>query len=340
MPELPEVETIKLGLERKIIGLKIKSVEVLEPKSFICEGLGPFDCAQGLRGKNILKVWRRAKVLGINLDSLRLAAPLARSSTQASCGFASDTLASGSSKTHSLGDRLPPLTILFHLKMSGQLILVQKKDRFVGGHPTHDMASQMPIKSTRVIFEFSDPLRPRSEASGSELYFNDQRKFGWIKVVNTADLDKLNYGMQKAFGPEPLEPGFTCQKLSDNLKKKQKSNIKQALLDQTVVAGLGNIYVSEALFLAKIDPRRKVSSLSDSDYTRLFRSIKEALRSGILHGGSSRTHFVNEAGKKGYFLDFAYVYGREDQLCKVCSTKIAKIRLGGRGTTFCPKCQK
>lgn len=317
MPELPEVETIKLGLERKIIGLKIKSVKVLEPKKF-------YGDSKMLRDKIVLKVWRRAKVLGIDLGLL-LKGPVGLYPRPMS------SLDAAGTRRGAPAPATPDLTLLFHLKMSGQLILIKNSKLKIKN-------SSMPIKSTRVIFEFSDP--DSIGADGSKLYFNDQRKFGWIRVVNTAELIGLNYGMQKAFGPEPLEPGFTHQKLSDNLKNKLRSNIKQALLDQAVVAGLGNIYVSEALFLAKIDPRRKVSSLSDSDYTRLFRSIKEALSNGILHGGSSRAHFVNEEGKKGYFLDFAYVYGREGQKCRVCGTKIAKIRLGGRGTTFCPKCQK
>ena len=158
MPELPEVETIKLGLQKKIIGLKISKIQILSPKSFQNASGQPFDYAQGLRGRKVLKVWRRAKILGIDLDKI---------------------------------------TLLFHLKMSGQLIYDDGK-RFIGGHPTPDMVGKMPNAHTRVVFEFSD---------GSKLYFNDQRRFGWIKIV---DREQVTVDSSlKNLGPEPLEKGFT-----------------------------------------------------------------------------------------------------------------------------------
>ncbi len=298
MPELPEVEIIKIGLEKKIIGLKIKKIQVLSPKSFI----GNPNLAQG---RKVLKVWRKAKILGMELT----------------------------------GD----VTLLFHLKMSGQLIwkggsVKGEGERFIGGHPTEDMLGKMPNSHTRVIFSFSDPLRPRSEASGSHLYFNDQRKFGWVKVV-----DRLQVTVDssiKNLGPEPLEKEFTWQVLKQNLLRHKSMPVKVAIMDQSVVSGVGNIYSNEACFLAGIDPRTKVVTLTDEQFQALYRGVVRALREGIKHGGSTRAHFVDPEGHKGYFLDYAFVYWRDKHPCKVCGTEIKKISLGGRGTYFCPSCQK
>lgn len=279
MPELPEVEIIKRGLEKKIVGLTLKKIEVLNKKSV------QFDPGK-MEGKKVLSVWRRAKMLGVNLTG--------------------------------------NLTLVFHLKMTGQLIYVDGKNRLIGGHPTPDMRDQMPNKSTVAVFEFSD---------GSKLYFNDQRRFGWIKLVQSEEiLGKL--------GPEPFDPLFTWQLLKNNLFKHPKMPIKVALMDQSVVAGIGNIYASESLFLAKIDPRRKVSTLSDEDFHKLYAGIKKALETAIKRGGSTRAHFVNIEGEKGYFLDYANVYGKESQSCHGCKGKIVKITQAGRGTYLCPSCQK
>jgi len=278
MPELPEVETIRLGLQRKIVGLKIKEVELIQPKSFIGDN-------KILRGKIVLNITRRAKVLGVELSG--------------------------------------NLTLLFHLKMTGQIIYDGGK-RFVGGHPTKDMVGKLPNSHTRIIFVFSDD---------SKLYFNDMRRFGWVKViVGKVDLPNL--------GPEPLEPAFTWQILKTNLLRHKNMPIKVALLDQKVVSGIGNIYASEACFDAGVDPRRKVNELSDTQFKKLHTGIVKSLKDGIKYGGSTRANFVDSEGKKGYFLDYAFVYGKDKKLCKVCGEIIHKIQLGGRGTYFCQTCQK
>lgn len=290
MPELPEVETIRLGLQNKIVGLKIKEVEVLAPKSFI-------GAVGVVRGKSVLNLWRKAKILGIDLSG--------------------------------------NIIILVHLKMSGQLIWlasqkskVKNGERFIGGHPTQDMVLEMPNRSTRVIFTFSD---------NSKLFFNDQRRFGWVKVVESGKLGEV--GIFGRLGPEPLEQGFTWMILKQNLLKHKTLPIKVALLDQTVVSGIGNIYASEACFVAKIDPRAKVVNLTDKHFQALHRGVVRVLRDGIKYGGSSSVHFVDPEGRKGYFLNYAYCYGRDKHACKVCKTEIKKVQLGGRGTYFCPNCQ-
>lgn len=281
MPELPEVETIKLGLQKKIIGLEITKTQVNSPKSFI----GNPNLVQG---KKVLNIWRKAKILGVDLDSI---------------------------------------TLLFHLKMTGQLIYDDGK-RFIGGHPTSDMRDQMPNPHTRVIFSFF---------GGSHLYFNDQRRFGWIRIVDSGQVTGDSF--LKNLGPEPLEKEFSWEILKKNLLRHKSMPIKVALMDQTVVSGIGNIYSNETCFNAKIDPRTKVGALADKQFKSLHQGMIKSLKDGIKHGGSSRAHFVDSEGHKGYFLDYAYVYGRDKHPCKVCKTEIKKIQLGGRGTYFCPKCQ-
>ena len=214
--------------------------------------------------------------------------------------------------------------------MTGQVILQGlSKHRFIGGHPTPDMTNQMPNSHTRVIFKFSD---------GTNLFFNDQRRFGWIRVVETKTLKENT--MLKSLGPEPLEKEFTWQILKQNLLRHKNMVVKVAMMDQKVVSGMGNIYASEACFNAKINLQIKVFKLSDAQFKKLHHGMIKSLQDGIKYGGSTRTHFVDAKGRKGYFLDYAFVYGKDKKPCKVCSTEIKKITLGGRGTYFCPQCQK
>lgn len=282
MPELPEVEIIKLGLRKRIVGLKIQKIQVLSSKSFLGN-------PNEVGGQKVLNIWRRAKILGMDLGET---------------------------------------TLLFHLKMSGQLIYEDDK-RFIGGHPTKDMLGKMPNNHTRVIFSFSD---------GSHLYFNDQRKFGWIRVIENGKLKMEN--LLGKLGPEPLKKEFTWQILKSNLLNHKSQPIKVAIMDQSVVAGVGNIYGSEACFDAKIDPRTKVKDLNGHQFQALYKGIVKALEEGIKRGGSTRVHFVDAEGHKGYFLDYAFVYWQDKHPCKVCGTDIKKITLGGRGTYFCPSCQR
>lgn len=281
MPELPEVETIKLFLAKNLIGLKIESIDILNPKSFTGD-------STEILNKEIKDLKRRGKSLQINF-----------------------------------GDK----SLLIHLKMSGQMAFRGNKS-FVGGHPTTDMFGDLPNKSTRVIFNLS---------GGAKLFFNDQRKFGWIKLIKNEDLllDKF----LKNLGPEPLDKEFSLEIFKTNLLKRKNTTVKVAILDQVIVAGVGNIYACEACFIAGIDPGKKVNNLSDGELKKLHQAIIESLKMGIKYGGSSKTHFANPEGKRGLFLNYAYVYGREKLPCKICKTPIQKIKLGGRGTYFCSKCQ-
>lgn len=284
MPELPEVETIKLGLQKKIVGLEIKKVELIQPKSFIGD-------PKQIEGLKVLRVWRRAKILGIELSS--------------------------------------NFTLSIHLKMSGQLVWRGKSTSIVGGHPTEDMLGPMPHKHSRIVFEFNDD---------SHLYFNDLRRFGWIRVSDTGEVIRDKFLTK--LGPEPLEKSFTWQILKTNLLRYKSMPVKVAILDQKVVSGIGNIYASEACFNARIDPRTKISELTDSQFKKLHSGIIKALQDGVHYGGSTRANFVDSEGRKGYFLDYAFVYGKDKTPCKICGSLIEKTQLRGRGTYFCPSCQK
>lgn len=219
------------------------------------------------------------------------------------------------------------LSLMIHLKMTGQLILVQNGERFGGGHPTKSMTSQLPDNSTRIIFGFK---------SGDQLFFNDQRKFGWIKIVPTGLV--ADDSLVAKLGPEPLEEGFTLVDFKERLKKRS-GPIKAVLLDQSMVAGLGNIYVDESLHMAKIHPSTSANAVSSVKVKALYTAIPKILNESLGKGGTSFTNFVNHLGFMGDYLKHARVFKREGKPCPECHTTIKKIRVAGRGTHICPKCQ-
>lgn len=218
-------------------------------------------------------------------------------------------------------------SLVIHLKMTGQLVFVGET-RFGAGHPNDSLVNELPDKSTRVTLVFTD---------GSKLFFNDQRKFGWMKLLPTAEIVNLPF-MQKV-GPEPLSNEFTPQDFIQRLARRPKTNIKAALLDQSVIAGVGNIYADESLWGAKIHPTRLVSSLSEAEMTLLYHELREVMNLAVEKGGSSNHTYVNAEGKKGSYMDFARVFRRENLACPRCGATIEKTRVAGRGTHTCPVCQ-
>jgi len=289
VPEGPEVETIRRGLELGIVGQTLGAVEVLWEKSF---PVPPDIIAQIVTGAKIAHLGRRAKVLIIELDN----------------GY----------------------SLLCHLKMTGQLVLVKADgERFAGGHPTLSMRDALPDRSTKVIFDFE---------SGDRLFFNDFRKFGWIKLVQTdeIELDPL----VARLGPEALSDGFTVAFFQTQLDRHKRAPVKPVILDQSTVAGIGNIYADESLHLAKLHPQRLCGTLTASEVKRLYVSIRDIIASGIEHGGTSFSNYVNALGGKGDYLDHARVFRRDGQTCPVHpDTVIEKFKVAGRGTHICPKCQ-
>jgi len=219
-------------------------------------------------------------------------------------------------------------SLVIHLKMTGQLVYVSPNDRFGAGHPNDSLVNALPDKSTRVSLQFDD---------GSTLFFNDQRKFGWVKLMPTLEIPNLPF--MKKVGPEPLELDFTAQQFKDRFTRRARTNIKAAILDQSVVAGVGNIYADEALWGAKIHPTRLVGSITDAEFALLYSELREVMNLSIEKGGSSNRNYVNAEGKRGSYMDFARVFRREGLPCPRCGTTIEKSRVAGRGTHTCPFCQ-
>jgi formamidopyrimidine-DNA glycosylase len=221
-------------------------------------------------------------------------------------------------------------SLLFHLKMTGQMVLVQKGGhRYAGGHPSRSMADQLPDKSTKVIFRLSD---------GSTLYFNDQRIFGWIKAVPTAEV--AADALIARLGPEPLTEAFELKGFAAILARRAGSPIKAVILDQSTVSGIGNIYADEALHLAKIHPATLAGQLTAAQVKRLYEAIKTIIALGVEHGGTSFAHYVDSLGGTGDYLQHARVFRRQGLTCPVCGTVIIKTRVAGRGTHVCLNCQK
>ncbi len=220
-------------------------------------------------------------------------------------------------------------TLVIHLKMTGQLVFRSDSHNFGAGHPSESLVGVLPDKSTRVAILFSDDSR---------LFFNDQRKFGWMRLMPTAEI--INLDFFRKVGPEPLSADFNWQLLQDRLIRRKNTSIKAALLDQSVIAGIGNIYADESLWGAKIHPATQVKNLSTQQIQTLYEELVFVLELSIEKGGSTDRNYVSAEGKRGSYLSFAKVYRRQGQACSRCSHVIEKIRIAGRGTHICPNCQK
>lgn len=226
-------------------------------------------------------------------------------------------------------------SLVIHLKMTGQLVYRgaakngRAAERFGAGHPNASLIGELPDKTTRVALAFSD---------GSHLYFNDQRKFGWMRLMPTVEVPHIDF-FQKV-GPEPLADDFTWQVLRERLQRRKNTNIKAALLDQSVIAGVGNIYADETLWGAKVHPTILVRQLAERDYKNMHKALVDVLTLSIAKGGSTDQHYVDAEGKPGKYLTFANVFRREGLPCPRCGTTIIKTKVAGRGTHTCPHCQK
>lgn len=218
-------------------------------------------------------------------------------------------------------------TLVIHLKMTGQLVF-RGEQVFGAGHPNESLIGELPDRSTRVTLEFTD---------GSHLYFNDQRKFGWMRLMPTVEVPNIDF--MKKVGPEPLEADFTVAEFAARFTRRAKTTIKAALLDQTVVAGVGNIYADESLWGAKVHPKRLVDTITDDEYKLLYNELRTVMNIAIDKGGSTDKNYVSAEGKRGSYLDFARAFRREGHPCPRCGTTIIKFKAAGRGTHICPVCQ-
>ena len=316
MPELPEAETVRRGLQGLIVGRAVKAVKVHDsPRSF---PNALVDVQEFLVGSSVTAVRRRAKVLMIDLST--------------------------------------DYTLVTHLKMTGQLVFINKnlegrhwkiedgkapnsnsqipnaknEVRFGAGHPTDSLVGHLPDRSTRVTITFDD---------NSNLFFNDQRKFGWMKLLPSLEVPNLDF--MKKVGPEPLEESFVPQDFIQRIRRRNGTTIKAAILDQTVLAGVGNIYADESLWGAKIHPSTRVKDVGDDELEKLLEQIKYVMNLSIEKGGSTDRNYLNAEGQRGSYLEFANVFRREGQPCRRHpDVLIEKIRVAGRGTHVCPVCQE
>ncbi|MFA6081826.1 MAG: bifunctional DNA-formamidopyrimidine glycosylase/DNA-(apurinic or apyrimidinic site) lyase [Patescibacteria group bacterium] len=223
------------------------------------------------------------------------------------------------------------LTLIVHLKMTGQLIFVDKAgEEIAGGHPDDQFVAKQPSKYTHIIFDF---------LSGDHLYFNDMRQFGYAHLIASDQLEQEHQQIAN-IGVDPFVADFTPEYLFKHFQDKPKTSVKQVIMDQSVVAGIGNIYADESLFEAKIAPTRPAKSITEVESTKLHQAIINILKLGINLGGTSYKDYVHHDGKKGTMQDHLKVYRRGGLPCVECGGKISRITIGGRGTHFCPHCQK
>jgi formamidopyrimidine-DNA glycosylase len=288
MPELPEVETIKRGLEKNIVGKIIVDFDCNWQK-MLNLFLSKFKVL--VKGLKILAVRRRAKMVIIDL----------------------------SKDWH----------FLIHLKMTGQLVYAGKIKCVVGGHPIEAGYQCLPNKFTHATIGFTDK---------SHLYFNDIRKFGWIRLFSTAQLSKELENMK--LGAEPLSSEFTVKYLKTWIQKRPNNQIKKFLMDSSVVVGVGNIYSDEVCFYAKVKPTRKVKDLTAKEIGLIYKGIRSILQASIKAQGTTFRDFRNADGEAGGYSKYLEVYGKYGETCLICGGKIERIKMGGRSSSYCPKCQK
>ncbi len=220
------------------------------------------------------------------------------------------------------------MSLLIHLRMTGQLIYRGTTGNdYAGGHPSENFLAELPNKQTRVIIYFDDGI----------LFFNDQRKFGFIKAMPTMEVEDDDF--VKKLAPEPWV--MRDDEFYDKLQRHKMALIKAVLLDQTIICGLGNIYADEALYQAKIHPERRAGSVNREETKMLLEAARNVMDRSIDSGGSTMATYVKADGTRGDYLEkFAKVFRREGQPCERCGAEIVKMKVAGRGTHICPKCQR
>jgi formamidopyrimidine-DNA glycosylase len=283
MPELPEVETVRRGLQPAMQDQKIVRADVNRPD---LRWRFPSDMAQRLTGARVVRLWRRSKYILLDLDSKE--------------------------------------TLIVHLGMSGRMLVSgQQIGEFYQEHPA-------PEKHDHVVFHMENDTR---------VTFNDARRFGAMDLAPTAEVEA--HKMLSSLGPEPLSNYLNDTYLVAALAGRN-TPIKTALLDQRLIAGLGNIYVCEVLFRAKISPMCKAKDLSKEQVSTLVPIIRTVLEEAIEAGGSSLKDYRQTGGELGYFQHSFHVYDRESQPCTNagCGGTIARVSQSGRSSFYCPTCQR
>lgn len=288
MPELPEVETIRLGLSKYLVGHTIESVELLTKRQFQGD---PKD----VEGAKIIDIRRFGKGLVIDLSNNN--------------------------------------SLAIHIKLTGQFVYRGKDQPKIINTDLRTVGKNLPNNWTRIIFHLD---------KSAKLYYNDIRQFGWIKVVPTDKIGDLSFF--KELGPElPLvssgKNNLTIEQFS-NILSRSKTAIKPLIMDQKKMAGIGNIYANDSLYLAKINPKRPANSLSQKEVNELYEAILTVLKKGFKEGGASELTFVNALGEPGNYQNHSLIYAHQKEKCKRDGAIIVKYMLAGRGTYVCPVCQK
>jgi len=320
VPELPEVETIASDLRPLLVGRTIAAVDLRFPS--IVRHPEPEAFARDLPGHRVTAVDRRGKYMIFRLESVGLA-------THPSVGFADTSPPSGEetsadtstpSGEETSADTSPPsgeesrLALVVHLGMTGQLL--------------HKLPEDPMRPHTHVVLTLDD---------GTELRYSDPRRFGRLLLGTEEEL----VGARKLprLGPEPLDPHFTPGDLHRRLSGR-RAPLKLLLLDQSVIAGVGNIYADEACYRARIRPDRPPTRITRDRVKRLHVALRESLLLGIVNRGSSIDDYVDLYGAKGRQQEELQVYGRGGQQCLNCGRPLTLVRLGGRATVFCRRCQR
>jgi len=303
MPELPEVETVRRGLAPHLVGARLSQVEARRPDLRIPL---PEGFVQRLTGKHVTALERRGKYLLMQT-----------------------------------GDGP---TVIMHLGMSGRFTIHERRPQSAG-HPA-------PIQPTPIqpgVFVHAAAPAQSALVSGphdhivfhtdaeTAIVYTDHRRFGLMTFAEAGE--EAEHPLLRAMGPEPLSEAFNARHLNEVLLGK-RTPIKAALLDQHVVAGLGNIYVCEALFHARISPRRLANSVPGARAARLVDAVKTVLCEAIEAGGSSLRDYAQASGELGYFQHRFFVYGRDGEPCRVCGTELKRLVQSNRSTVYCPKCQR
>ena len=195
-----------------------------------------------------------------------------------------------------------------------------------GGQGQEQKLLLLPNKHTHIIIDFKDK---------SILYFNDLRKFGWMRLVGQQDIDEL----ENNFGPEPLSDKFSFKVFKQTISRYPNRKIKQTLMDPKIIAGIGNIYADESCFCARVLPMRRVKDITELELKKIYQCLRRILKLAISKRGTSVDTYIQLDGSRGGFVPYLMVYGRGGQLCKKCDQPIKKIKLAGRGTHFCGSCQ-
>ena len=222
------------------------------------------------------------------------------------------------------------IVMLVHLGMTGKFFFVNSKRRKYKTSFYYDLNEEKDKKHDRIIFDLSND---------NKLIYNDIRKFGFIKFVKRVSLDQNIH--LKHLGPEPLSTEFSVEYFKNFIKGRERT-IKDLLMDQKFISGLGNIYVNEILFFSGVRPTKKIKKLTNSEIQKIIKFSKKIISKAIIHGGSSIKNFSSSSGKKGTFQQYFSVYGKKGENCPkvLCSGKIKKIVIANRSSFFCTKCQK